>query len=105
MQSQMFKDIKLATAATKKKSKAPAPSTDPKKQGIAAKSAATKVAVAADETPQSRGGAKGPVKKNRKDKRKEVRKEKRRDIKKRVKEEKAKLQQDQAQSDIKMKDE
>lgn len=88
MQSQMFKDVKAATAKDKKKGKKDAPEKKPATTGAQAK-------VAVAQRPEEVVGAKrGPQKKNRKDRRKEQRKDRRREIKKRVKEEKIKLQQE-----------
>ena len=93
MQSQMFKDMKVAASKDKKKGK---------KEAVEKKAPAKKEEVKESLLPQK--SRPGVIKKNRKDRRKDQRKEKRRDIKKKIKEEKIKLQQETTAA-VSMKDE
>jgi len=83
MQSQMFKDMKVAATKEKKKGK---------KETVEKKQPAKKEEVKESQVAQK--ARPGVIKKNRKDRRKDQRKERRRDIKKKIKEEKIKLQQE-----------
>lgn len=84
MQSQMFKDMKVAASKEKKKGK--------KETAVEKKQPAKKEEVKESQVAQK--ARPGVIKKNRKDRRKDQRKERRRDIKKKIKEEKIKLQQE-----------